>query len=276
MIIQAARTTASATESGGPPRASPASVYRPVELTTLEWPSQRTASPVPPIVAPRILRILFRRTIAMYQDIRRSLLSGVSQESLLWRTLKYWYRPASWVIGTTYRATSRRFSEPPIVLGGAPRSGTTLLLSVLSAHPRIHAIPHETSAFTPPERPTGAQSGKDFELYRVFAPLALSRPEEGCTRWCEKTPSNISSFGAILAHFGSAIRLIHIVRDGRDATTSRHLRRPAEYYYGPSKWAQIVADGLRFRDHPQVLLVRYEDLVLDFVTTVDGTVQAHP
>ncbi len=173
------------------------------------------------------------------------------------------------MIGTTYGATSRRFSEPPIVLGGAPRSGTTLLLSVLSAHPHIHAIPHETSAFSPPGRPGGAQSGKDFELYRVFAPLALSRPEDGCTRWCEKTPSNIRSFGAILEHFGSAVRLIHIVRDGRDATTSRHLRRPAEYYYGPSKWAQIVADGLRFRDHRQVLLVRYEDLVLDFVTTVE-------
>ena len=35
MIIQAARTTASATESGAPP---PASVNKPVELTTLEWP----------------------------------------------------------------------------------------------------------------------------------------------------------------------------------------------------------------------------------------------
>ena len=30
-----------------------------------------------------------------------------------------------------------------------------------------------------------------------------------------------------------------------------------------------MSAGLRFRDHPQVLLVRYEDLVLDFHSTVE-------
>ena len=77
----------------------------------------------------------------------------------------------------------------------------------------------------------------------------------------EKTPRNIKSFAPLLDHFGSDVRLIHLVRDGRDATTSRHLRRPSEYYYSPETWAEIVADGLRFTDHPQVVLVRYEDLV---------------
>ena len=37
----------------------------------------------------------------------------------------------------------------PLIIGGCGRSGTTLLLSVLSAHPKVLAIPHETEAFCP-------------------------------------------------------------------------------------------------------------------------------
>ncbi len=146
---------------------------------------------------------------------------------------------------------------------------TTLLLSVLSAHAHIHGIAHETLAFSPPERGGPIRTPADFQLHRVYAPLAFSRPNSECTRWCEKTPGNIRNFDAILEHFGSDVRLIHIVRDGRDATTSRHPRRPTDYYYSPRQWAEIVSDGLRFNDHPQVAVVKYEDLVLDCSRTVE-------
>ena len=133
-----------------------------------------------------------------------------------------------------------------------------------SSHP---GDPHETFAFCPPRTPSRAHSPDDFELHRVYAPLALSPSESTATRWAEKTPRNVLSFGAILDHFGEDVRLIHIVRDGRDATTSRHLRDPATYYYDAGSWAATVSHGLQFRDHPQVTLVRYEDLVLDFAAT---------
>ncbi len=77
------------------------------------------------------------------------------------------------------------------------------------------------------------------------------------------------NFGAILEHFGANVRLIHIVRDGRDAITSRHLRRPNEYYYAADRWVEMVSAGLRFRTHPQVVLVRYEDLVREFSATLN-------
>ncbi len=41
------------------------------------------------------------------------------------------------------------FHESPILFVGWGRSGTTLLISILFAHPDIHAIPLETSAFYP-------------------------------------------------------------------------------------------------------------------------------
>jgi hypothetical protein len=39
--------------------------------------------------------------------------------------------------------------QKPIIIGGCARSGTTLLLSVLSCHPNIYAIPDETYTFCP-------------------------------------------------------------------------------------------------------------------------------
>ena len=148
----------------------------------------------------------------MYQAVRRFMLHRVSQRSMAWRLLKASYRPVAWAIGTAYRGGSHRLSGPPVIIGGAPRSGTTILLSVLSAHPHIQAIPHETFAFCPPQNASGARSPEDFELHRVYAPLALSPVKSTATRWAEKTPRNILSFGAILDYFGEDVRLIHIVR----------------------------------------------------------------
>ena len=41
----------------------------------------------------------------------------------------------------------RRFTCPPVYIGGCGRSGTTLLLSILSAHKDIFACPRELNPF---------------------------------------------------------------------------------------------------------------------------------
>ena len=149
----------------------------------------------------------------------------------------------------------------PIVIGGCARSGTTLLLSLLSSHRQIAAIPYETQllcpgAYWPPE---GGISKHDTEkLYREVSEI---RDCGTCLAWCEKTPRNVSTFEAILATLGSRARLIHIVRDGRDVVLSRHPKTPAEYWVSPERWLSDVRAGLAFRDHPQVVTIQYEDLV---------------
>ena len=175
----------------------------------------------------------------------------------------------------TGTATSRllgrvrwRRRPSPIVIGGCARSGTTLLLSILSSHPQIAAIPVETQTLCPT-----AYWG-DFD---PLAPLQIDvlqqhldqlSPAESCRYWCEKTPRNILFFERILEEFGRHTRLIHVVRDGRDVVCSRHPDAPQRFWVSPARWVADVRAGVAMDAHPQVLAVRYEDLVTRFTETM--------
>jgi len=146
---------------------------------------------------------------------------------------------------------------PPIVIGGCGRSGTTLLLSVLGAHPAILAFPEELYAFYP----------KPFRLRRVLNAVHEYGKQQAWRRWCEKTPKNVRAFGDILSAFGDEIRLIHIVRDGRDVITSHHPNDSSRYYIPPERWVADVQAGLTYAD--QTCLVRYEELVREPEATLE-------
>jgi hypothetical protein len=161
-----------------------------------------------------------------------------------------------------YLRARRLGRTPPIVIGACPRSGSTLLISLLSCHPRIFAVPEETRVLCP-----GAYGGRpDFDArpgpQAMFRRLLRYPIPRTCVRWCEKTPMNVLFFGSILRDFGANVRIIHLVRDGRDVVLSRHpTEQTGPYYIAPARWVAEVSAGLRFRDHPQVLTVRYEDLI---------------
>jgi Sulfotransferase family len=165
--------------------------------------------------------------------------------------------------------TWQRFTRPPIVVGGCARSGTTLLLSILSCHSRIFAIRSETRALCPKaavETPEKWEPRFDQLLRRLEA--ASIDPSRW--RWCEKSPKNVLFFGEILETFGQDVRLLHIVRDGRDVITSAHPKSPETFWVSRKRWVRDVSAGLAFADHPQVLTVRYEDLTLDYRSTVES------
>ncbi len=161
-----------------------------------------------------------------------------------------------------------QFRKPPIIIGGCGRSGTSLLLSILSAHPHILAIPHETKSLCPTAYSHDVDLGAPFQFDRLHAALSSTEPKPGALRWCEKSPKNILFFGRLLEVFGNDVRLINIVRDGRDVITSRHPKNPTRSWVTLGRWVNDVAAGAVFDSHPQVLVVRYEDLVLDFARTV--------
>ena len=107
--------------------------------------------------------------------MRKAIIDLVGRDSGAYDILRASYSPFSRLVTWCYLRAAPRFARAPISIGGAPRSGTTLLLSVLSAHPSLFAINHETFAFCPRATDPEFATPEDFELQRVYTPLALSR-----------------------------------------------------------------------------------------------------
>lgn len=155
-----------------------------------------------------------------------------------------------------------RFPAPPILIGGCGRSGTTLLLSVLAAHPSIVAIPFETGLFSRTfDRPLRTIDHRQ-RLLRAQLLAARQPISSTARRWCEKTPRNVLGLPILLRDFGAEVRFIHIVRDGRDVVASRHpAQARAGVYVDLDRWVRDVSTGLAFAHDPRVYTLRYEDLV---------------
>ncbi len=189
-----------------------------------------------------------------------------------------------------WRTAAYVSDEAHIVLGGAPRSGTTVLRKLLDRHPTIRAGA-ETKLFVPAafnlEFLAGAYDIPSAELrsMRASAPsqaafidafAARARADAGKARWAEKTPQNIRYLEWIAAHFPRA-RIVHIIRDGRDVVCSmrKHpdwrwvdgawqkvlVERPLEWY--ARRWLADTSAGMAWRADARYTEIRYEDLVTD-------------
>jgi hypothetical protein len=177
-----------------------------------------------------------------------------------------------------------------IIIGGVPRSGTTLMRVMLDSHPHICCGP-ESRLFLPHpiDRATLATN---FDMPRAtvdaFFDRAGSRAEfidlvmaeycrvTGKPRWAEKTPRNLNQLAFIFRAFPNA-RFIHMIRDGRDVACSlrtlpRHKVVNGELVplntwkpIGPSieRWVNYIEESRRYHDDPRYIEVRYENLVLD-------------
>lgn len=144
----------------------------------------------------------------------------------------------------------------PIFLVGCPRSGTTLLSTMMHAHPRI-AMPPETRFLLPAYRQRRAYGdlrieenrrrlaldlvadpGRFHELHldreKIIAQVVAAPPtigsaagtiwrefarSRGKARWGEKRPAYWRDMGVILRLFPDA-QVVHLVRDGRACVAS--------------------------------------------------------
>lgn len=189
-----------------------------------------------------------------------------------------------------WRMAPYRSDERHVVIGGAPRSGTTLLRRVFDRHPDLVAGA-ETKLFVPAgfnlawlSRSHGIPL-EDVDRMRerslsqgafIDAFASRVRADAGKERWMEKTPMNIQHLDWILSRFPRA-SVIHLVRDGRDVVCSMRehpdwrwvdgdwqkvlVARPVEWY--ARRWVGDTGLGMRWRGDPRYVEVRYEDLVRD-------------
>lgn len=153
---------------------------------------------------------------------------------------------------------------PPIILGGCGRSGTTLLLSILAAHPNIHGINRETGIFTSPKL---NRRKKFITQLNISADLFKDRQKKA-VRFMEKTPRNINNIEGIFKYFNNNVKIIHIVRDGRNVITSKHPTCKNKFWVSVERWINDVSNGLNHSNNPNVYLLKYEDLVNDFSKTI--------
>jgi hypothetical protein len=179
----------------------------------------------------------------------------------------------------------------PIFLGGAGRSGTTLIRVMLDSHPRICCGPELkvlpsiaewyqtlTRNFASVMQSYG-NTPADLKLrFRQFIEGLVQnfRQTSGKPRWAEKTPHNVL-FMVPLGEIFPDARFLHVIRDGRDVACSlitmdwvnpltgrkwdyvQNIASAARY------WREVVTLARQQAQHPtlvdRVLEVRYESLV---------------
>lgn len=183
----------------------------------------------------------------------------------------------------------------PIIIGGCPRSGSTLLRFLLACHAATIDGP-ETHLFLPlpidAARLAARFQMKSAEIEAIrnrtkcrgefldrFQDLLLAK--SGALRWVEKTSRNVHVFEWIRDRFPRAI-LLHVIRDPRDVIASLHThprfmrgrvdRFPTNWHHPWNqcidRWRRCVQDGIRLRGYETYLEIKYEHLVTDPETTL--------
>lgn len=179
----------------------------------------------------------------------------------------------------------------PVVIGGCARSGTSLIMEMINAHPNIYCA-LETGllyqkTITPKKIHSLAlkfdikestltklknESTSHFEFIESF--FNLLRIHEEKPRWGEKSPENVLNLKRIFHHFPEA-RFIHIIRDGRDVACSlrafprykmingqrieRNTMNPMDKCI--HRWVKDVSSGLKWRNDNRYYEIKYEDIV---------------
>ena len=182
-----------------------------------------------------------------------------------------------------------------IFIGGAGRSGTTLIRTMLDSHSRIHcgperkmvnAISRLRAQWVNSNIHTLLEAGITVDILddacAAFIKTLMSKTSDGSPRIAEKTPPNLLHMTFLSKVFPRA-QFVHVIRDGRaviasllkqdwlDANTGNKLAYCEDIGEAARYWVSMVQavraearnSGARYHE------VRYEDLITDPNGTVD-------
>lgn len=182
--------------------------------------------------------------------------------------------------------------KPPIIIGGCPRSGTTLLRTMIDSHPNIYSGPELSVTMAAAEaaiqawkkigeRAQNAYGLEDGDFAVAYGKsvkhiLEKIRQKSGKSRVADKMPQSIQHFNTLCWMLPES-PMIHIIRDGRDVCcsllerydlfhdeTGKLMNFCQEVKYGAQYWKWIVQRGLLLRNHPcsdRYYELYYENLI---------------
>jgi len=182
-------------------------------------------------------------------------------------------------------------TDAPVIIAGCGRSGTSLLRTMLNAHPSFFCGP-ETALMLPmvgeqetitrklawlldisehPIRDLWTVPSQAMFVDVLFTTICLSKSK---LRWAEKTPKNVMVMEWINRHWPNAY-FIHMIRDGRDVIASlrehpkwkivkgkrvpTNVRQPLKPCV--ERWILETREGLKWRGFPRYIELYYEDLI---------------
>ncbi len=193
-----------------------------------------------------------------------------------------------------------------IFLVGCPRSGTTLLQSLLAAHPEIISFPESKFfLFMVPTRPRlsfglasprlKSRLEKFFkqeidhpEMLRYFSPftlfmsqytqtfintLDLMAEEQGKQIWLEKTPQHIK-YIYYIEKFVADAKIIHIVRDGADVIASLYeATRIDPHSWAGQEWSinRCINEWLKSVEITRINLHKPNHIIVRYDKLVENT-----
>ena len=139
----------------------------------------------------------------------------------------------------------------PVYIVGCGHSGTSIMLAILSNHAAFYPITYESALFKKSEP----------EIRATMLEWDQKCIEAGKKRWVEKTPPHIFQIKKFLLHRPGS-KFIIMLRDGRDVVCSlKHRVEYKNFEERVERWIYDNLAGLPYHNHPNVMLVKYEDLV---------------
>jgi len=178
-------------------------------------------------------------------------------------------------------------ANKPIFIVGSERSGTTLMRSLINAHPNI-SCGEETHFLSCLEGIVGAKWRliKDYpfekeywyeQIRELFDGFKTETAEkQGKSRWGDKTPIYVLRLDFINQLFPDC-QVIHMIRDGRDVVASSMERWGYKRGLTATKrWGKSVRAGRSFGrsvSQERYIEIRYEDLVVAPESTMQQVCQ---
>jgi tetratricopeptide (TPR) repeat protein len=220
---------------------------------------------------------------------RRTVEYDEAAEAAMFDALERWFTPA-WLNDERAASAAEFAAEPqPIFVVGQPRTGTTLVERIISAHSQVHSAGELQQLGLSVRRLVSYQGQSRFsaELVEQAAGLdgaalgrayldATRRLRRDAPRFVDKLPSNYLYLPLILKALPNA-RVVHLVRDPMDACFASFKQLFADAYphsYDQQEMARHFARYHRLmavwreRFPGRFLDVRYEQVTGDLERTV--------